>query len=128
MPTITLQKTDVGRNLFRDGAKGANNPLIKFFAIGTGNSSPTTANTRLDTEVFRKAITTYTNGTTGEVLVDVYVAPTDAVGVVIAEVGIFGGSSASSTANSGVLLARGLYSHTKTNTESILLRLDLSFT
>lgn len=126
MSAITI--TTVGKNLVRDGEKGATNPKLLYFAIGTDNTAPAAGNTKLGNEVFRKAISSYVNGgSTGEILANCYLAPTDAVGVVIAEVGIFGGSSASSAANSGVLLARGLYSHTKTNIESVTLQLDLTF-
>jgi len=127
MPTITLQKTTAGRNLFRDSAKGANISLIKYFAVGTSSTSPAAGNTTLGAEVSRKAITAYTNNGDGGVLIDVYIAPSELVGTEIEEVGVFGGTSANSSTNSGVLLARGLYSHTKTNTESILLQLSLSF-
>jgi hypothetical protein len=125
---ITLQKTTVGRNLWRDSARGANNTLVRFFAVGTGGSTPGAANTRLDAEVYRRSATSYTNGTTGELLVDVYISPSDLVGVNIAEIGIYGGTSATSSVNSGILLARGLYAHPgKLSTESIILRLDLTF-
>jgi hypothetical protein len=127
MTAITLTKTTAGRNLLRDSNSGANNDLIKCFAIGTGSTAPSSGDTALTAEVFRKAITSYVNGADGEVLVNVYLAPSDAVGVVIAEIGVFGGNSASSLANSGVLLARGLYSHTKTNVESIVLQFDLTY-
>jgi hypothetical protein len=126
MSAITI--TNTGRNLVRDGEKGSVNPKLLYFAVGTSSTAPTANDTKLGTEVFRKAISSYANGgSVGEILASCYLAPSDAVGVAIAEVGIFGGSSASSTANSGVLLARGLYSHTKTNIESITLQLDLTF-
>jgi hypothetical protein len=128
MATITLTKTDAGRNLFRDAAKGAATPTIKYFALGTGNSAPSSAQTKLDAESFRKTVTSFANGATGELLINVYVAPTDAVGLNIAEVAVFGGTSATIAANSGVMLGRGLYSHPgKLNTESIVLQLSLQF-
>ena len=119
-----ITKTNGWLNLQRDGQSGANTQKITYCAIGTSNASPLPGDTRLGNEVFRKAVTSYTNGATGEILVNMYLAPNDAVGVVIAEVGFFGGSTASSAANSGVLVARGLYSHTKTNLESIQFQLD----
>jgi hypothetical protein len=120
--------TTVGKNLVRDGTKGTTSTKLLYFAVGTDNTAPAAGNTKLGTEVFRKAVSSYTNGaSTGEILVNCYLAPGDAVGVSIAEVGVFGGNAASSAANSGVLLARGLYSHTKTNIESITLQLDLTF-
>lgn len=125
MSSITI--TNAGLNLFRNGASGTDNPLISYVAIGTGNSTPSASQTKLDVEVFRKAIAGYTNGaSTGEILVNGIIGAGDAVGVVIAEVAFFGGSAASATANSGVMVARGLYSHTKGN-ETLQLVLDATF-
>lgn len=125
MSSITI--TDAGLNLFRDGASGANSPIITYIAIGTGNSTPSASQTKLDAEVFRKAIASYTNGAnTGEILVNGIIGAGDAVGVVIAEVAFFGGSAASATTNSGVMVARGLYSHTKGN-ETLQLQADITF-
>src|SRR2546421_1172254 len=127
MPTITYTLTNAGHNLFRDASQGNANPKITYAALGTSSTAPTTGDTRLGAEVFRKRITSYSNtGATGEVNIWLYVAPGEAVGVNIAEVGFFGGSSATGAANSGVLFARGLYSHTKTNLEGITFPLDLT--
>ena len=125
MSSITI--TNDGLNLLRDGASGNNNSKVTYVAVGTSNTSPTVNDHQLGAEVFRKKITSYTNGASnGEILVTGYLNAADAVGVVIAEVGFFGGNSASSSANSGVLVARGLYSHTKLSTEGIQLQLDLT--
>jgi hypothetical protein len=122
-----ITKTTAGLNLFRDGAAGANNELIKYVALGTSSTTPTAADTKLGNEVFRKAVTSYVNGTTGEILVNMYLAPGDAIGTSIQEIGFFGGNAATSSFNTGVLLAHGLYTHTKTNLESIQFTLDLTF-
>lgn len=120
-----IQKTNGWLNLKRDGSSGANNPKITFVALGTSNTTPTISDTALGHEVFRKAVTAYTNGATGEILISMYLSPTDTINVDIEEVGFFGGSSASSTPGSGILLARGLWSHNpKTNMESITFVLD----
>jgi hypothetical protein len=127
---LTMTKTTAGLNLLRDGNYGAANPKLFYIALGTGSSTPLAGNTKLDNEVFRKAITTYsTAGGTGDIVAQIYIEPTEAVGYTIAEVGIFGGSSASATANSGVLLARGLYSptHPKTSTESMVIPVDITY-
>jgi|SRR5947209_16530117 len=125
MSAITI--TNAGLNLIRDGLAGNNNPKITYVAIGTGNTAPTTADTKLQSEVLRKKISSYTNGANpGEILVNGYLNATDAVGVNIQEVGYFGGNSATSAANSGVLVARGLFSHTKLSTEGIPLRADIT--
>lgn len=125
-----IQVTDAGVNLLRDGAKGANNPKLLYVAIGSSSTAPTGGDTKLGNEVFRKLATSYTNGgSAGELLVDLYLTPSDAVGANIQEVGVFGGSTATSAANTGVLLARGLFVHNpKTSLESITLHLDLTLT
>lgn len=129
MSIIALQKTNVGLNLYRNASKNAaNTTIVKYFAVGTGSTTPDAGDTRLVAEAFRKAVSSYTDSTTGAEIIDVYISPDDAVGINIAEVGIFGGANATSTVNSGTLLARGLYSKpAKSNSESIVLRLTLSF-
>ncbi len=125
MAAITI--TNTGLNLMRDGLSGANKSLITYVALGTSSTSPTVSDTRLGAEVYRKKVTSYTNGSSaGEILINMYLAPGDSVGTAIAEIGFFGGNSATNTANSGVLLARGLYSHTKTALESIQVQVDLT--
>ncbi len=126
MAAITI--TNDGLNLLRNGMEGADNPLITYVALGTSNTTPTANDHTLGSEVFRKAVTSYANGASpGEILISMYLSPNDAVGDNIQEVGFFGGSSATSAANTGVLLARGLYSHNpKTNTESITFQLDFT--
>lgn len=125
MATMTI--TDTGRNLCRNASQNTNTLYLKYIAIGTGNSTPSSSQTTLDAEVYRKAITSYTVGSTGQIYINVYLAAGEAVGVAIGEVGIFGGTSATSSVNTGVMLGRGLYSHTKTNLESIQLQVILQF-
>src|SRR5689334_8440728 len=121
----TIQKTNSWLNLQRDGQSGADNPKITYVALGTSNAALDPNSTKLGNEVFRKAVTSYTNGATGEVLINMYLSPTDAVGSNIQEVGFFGGASATSAANTGVLIGRALYVHNpKTNLESIQFQLD----
>src|SRR5216117_2324885 len=125
MSAITI--TTAGRNLERHVSSGAQNPRITYVALGTDSTAQVVGNTQLGAEVFRKAVTSYTNGTDGEILINMYLAPSDLVGTTIAEIGFFGGN-ATKTANSGTLLARGLYSHTHINTESIQFQLDYTRT
>jgi hypothetical protein len=126
MPAITI--TNAGLNLMRDGLAGANNSLIKYVALGTSITAPVAGDVKLGAEVFRKAVTSYTNGATpGEILINLYLASGDAVGKDIEEVGFFGGNNATSVANTGILLAHGLYAHNpKLNTESITFTLDFT--
>jgi len=123
----TMQVTNSGLDLFRDSLSGADSSLIKYVAIGTGNSTPTASQTKLDAEVYRNAIASYTDGASvGEILVNGIIPAGAAVGTAIAEVAFFGGNAASATANSGVMVARGLYSHTK-GTETLQLVGDIVF-
>lgn len=126
MSAITI--TNAGLNLFRNGSNGTDNPMISYVAIGTSNTAPTTADVKLGAEVYRKKISSFANGASvGEILINGYLNANEAVGVAIAEVGFFGGKSVTGSANSGVLVARGLFSHTKLSTEGIQLQADLTF-
>jgi hypothetical protein len=126
MTAVTI--TNAGLNLLRDAMLGAaTDTTVHYVAIGTGTSTPTATQTQLDTEVFRKAVTSYSNGgSDGEGIITMYLSPQDSVGTTIGEIGWFAGSSATSSSNSGVMIARALYSptHTHTNQESIQFILD----
>jgi hypothetical protein len=118
MATATL--TDVGRNLLRDARRGlVTDVSIKYVAVGTSSTAPAAGDTQLGAEVFRKALTSSSSPATGQGMFTLYLAPGDAVSVGIQEVGWFAGAGASGTANSGVLIAHGLYAHTKLASESI---------
>lgn len=120
------QVTTAGLNLFRDGGRGLDTPLISYVAVGTGTSTPDASQTKLDAEVFRKAVSNWSAGSDGVVVANAVLGAGDAVGEAIEEVAWFGGDTASATANSGVMIARGLYSHTKSS-ESLQLPLTLTF-
>ena len=119
-----ITKTTAGINLMRDSWGGLQSPIITYIAVGSSNTAPTAGDTQLNAETFRKKVVSYTQGANGELLVSAYLSPTDAVGLDIEEVGVFAGA-ATSSANTGVLVAHGLYSHNpKLNTESIQITLD----
>jgi hypothetical protein len=126
MAAITV--TNAGLNALRDSISGTlANPKAMYVAIGTSNTAPSVNDIKLGNEVFRKAVSSYsTTGTAGQILINVYLAPGDAVGTVVAEVGFFIGPAATITKDSGVLLARGLYAKTLVATESVQLQLDLT--
>ncbi len=128
MTAITYTYTNAGHDLLRDGTEGANNPKVLYIALGSSSTAPNITDTRLGAETFRKAVTSYSNGAAhGEIIFSGYIAPGDAVGANVQEVGWFGGSAATGTANTGVLLARGLYAHNpKLATESFQATLDLT--
>lgn len=119
--------TDTGRNLCTSAVQNTNTLYIKYIAIGTDGTTPSSGQTKLGAEAFRKAITSYTIGSTGQIYINVYIGPSEAVGVAIAEIGVFGGAAATSAANSGVMIGRGLYTHAKSNLESIQLQIVLQF-
>ena len=112
--------TSAGKNLLAESLRnGSLDAEIKFIAIGSDNTAPSSGDTTLGNETFRKAVTSQTaGGSVGVTITNLYVAPEEAVGT-IEEIGFFSGSSASSTTDSGTLFARVLYSRTKTAVESI---------
>jgi len=92
---------------------------IEYLAWGDDDTAPAAGDTTLGNELGRKAITSQTlTGTTGEIVTSVYLAPTDA-NEAIEELAWYGGTSATATTDSGLLIARALYDHTKTSAESI---------
>lgn len=123
----TMQKTNVGLSLWRDGSSGAASVKVTYFAIGSGSAAPLATDTQLQNEVFRKPVTSYTNGATGEITYTCTLANNDAVGANIQEAAFFAGN-ASGTRNSGVMIGRGLYAHNpKLASESITFTLDNTF-
>jgi hypothetical protein len=97
------------------------------FAYPTGAglvSTPATAQTTLDTEISRAPLTSAVAGASaGEAIWTLFLAsPT--VNTQIFEVGLFGGSTASGTANSGTLIARALYALDLTTLTSLQLQAD----
>ena len=122
--SLPITVTDVGRNLYRDASKGAANPIVKYVALGSSSTPPTTGDIKLGAEIFRKAVTSYTNGATGEIIINMYLSQSDLPGTTVQEIGFIAGSSANTNPNTGVLLAHGLYNHTH-GIESITFALDL---
>jgi hypothetical protein len=127
MATVTATLTDDGRNLIREALRGSSSAQVKYIAIGTSTSAPSTSDHKLGAEVLRKQVSSITDGTlAGEIIASIYIGAGDAVGVTIEEIGAFAGPSASATSNTGVLIARALYHHDdKAKTESIIGQLDI---
>lgn len=80
------------------------------YAIGTGVvTTPAATDTSLFNETFRNATTSSAvGGSAGEVLLSLYIAPTDGATATYLEVGYFAGSATASL-GSGTLVARALY-------------------
>ena len=116
--TLPVKFTSAGCDLMSDALAGLDNSLIRYFAVGTGSTAPSVNDTQLVSEVMRKPITSFVDGSNNaEILVNCYLASSDVVGLNITEIGLFGGNAATSTAGSGVLVARGLYTLTNKNSQ-----------
>lgn len=97
---------------------------IKYCALGTGNTAPTGSDTLLDTEIYRGYRTDLFEFN-AEVVSEFIFLTGEGTGA-IKEIGIFGGASATSSVDSGRLLARFLYDRVKTaNDEWIVRRMDI---
>lgn len=131
MATITATVTNAGLTLFGAAMIGTDTLNNVWIAVGTGTTAATATDTKLVSESSTsgsRARANVTAGTNpGEVTISTTLATTDAVSVVIGEVGIFSGNSASSSKDTGVLVARALYAHTKSNSETLTLSLDFTF-
>ncbi len=98
--------------------------------VGTSVTfTPTVSDTQLQTEVFRKAITSsqLVSSPSGEAMSVMYLSPTDAAGDYIAEIGWFSGAATSSP-NTGTMIARVAYQNIRPSDQSSSLniqRLDI---
>ncbi len=111
---------NVAVNMFRDALHGLAVDLqIKYVAWGSSNTANNVAQTTLVAEFGRKAITSQTNGGTGELVTVTYIGPSEANTPKIEEMGWFAGPLATATPDSGIMVARVLYSHQKTALEAI---------
>jgi hypothetical protein len=126
---VALTLTNDGHNLIRDSAKGVDVFKVTYFALGTSNNAVSASDHFLGNEQYRRGVTQVLNGgAVGEVLISCYVPGGDAIGLNVQELGIFGGNGASSSFNSGVLIARVLWipsTNPKTALVSFQLQLDL---
>lgn len=120
--TIQLKNfiTDAGLNYMRDLLDGAINPptAIQYIALGASNTPPAAGDVKLGAEFFRKQVTKQELPSTGQVASTVYIAPYEA-NQQIEEIGVFAGPDATAAKDSGVLIARVLWSHLKTELESL---------
>jgi len=125
--TVNVTITNAGLNLIRDALiKGTISSLVTYGAIGTGTTAPAVTDTSLANEVFRKRIAGYSAGANvGEAIITMFMSQADAININVQEFGFFGGA-ASLIANSGTLIARGLYNHTHTNSETLTFSLDIT--
>jgi len=108
-----------GRKLWRDMLKGTiTDGQIKYVGVGSSNQVIADADIKLVAETFRNVRTTDAVPADDSYITTFYLGPTQANGT-IKEIGWFCGVDATAIANSGVLLARVLWSHTKLDSESV---------
>ena len=120
--TVQLKNliTDAGLNYIRDLLDGSINPptQIQYVALGSSNTPASASDVKLVSEFFRKPVTKQELPGTGQVASTVYIAPYEA-NQQIEEIGVFAGPTATAQKDSGVLIARVLWSHLKTELESL---------
>lgn len=116
--------TDAGLNMFRDLLSGAiTDGEIKYVGLGNDATAPANGQTDLVAEQYRKQVTSQANGGSAGVLTTtVYIPPDEANTFTTEEIGWFAGSAASATTDSGIMVARVLYSRVKNNLESWTIR------
>ena len=112
---------DAGLNMFRDALKGdVTDMQIKYVALGNDATAPANSNVQLAAEQFRKVVTSANVDpvTAGKLYTELYVADTEANAFKCEEIGWFAGVGATATVDTGILIARILYSRQKASTES----------
>lgn len=111
--------TDVALNALIEALDGTDPDMeVAYLAIGTDNSALSDSDTQLGTEVFRTQDLTSTRTATGEFTTTFTVLDSEAV-TTWEEIGIFCGTGATGTANTGTMLSRILYTKEKTSLEEI---------
>src|SRR5690606_10049969 len=111
--------TDAGLNLLAQALRDGTSVEIKYIALGAGNTPPSPSDTALVDERFRKPVTRQAATGVGATQTIAYIAPHEANDFVIQEIGVFAGPDATDDPDSGVLIARALYSRQKTPLESL---------
>ena len=124
-----LFKHDIVKNILTDVALNkeieillgnAPDMQIEYMAFGTSNTTPSVSDAQLGSESARfQPTTAFTRTAIGTVEGSVFLASGDLVGVNIREIGVFCGSGATSSANTGTLLSRILWSFDKTANDEI---------
>jgi hypothetical protein len=107
---------------FIAGTAGVSDAQIQYIAWGSSATAFDATQTTLFAELGRKQVVNYSVGGTGAIATNAYLSPYDAAGQTINELGWFIGNAlnpVSLVANSGLMYARVLYTHAKTNLESI---------
>ncbi len=113
--------TTIGLTLARDAILGTDSLEITEVAIGDGNTAPTVGDTVLDNERLRIEIIDKSIVDADTAITTAYVAPFEANTWTTEEIGWFGGPA------DDEMLSRVLFSHAKTDLESIQIDRQDSF-
>jgi hypothetical protein len=118
----------LGKTLICDLLAGTSGVTgLNYFAIGTGTTAETLADTTLETEVYRDVFTQKTV-TANNINIKYYLASGDANGNTLTEAGLCG-DDATASADSGTLFARVTHSGiAKTSSIAVTYSWDISFT
>lgn len=130
MATVALTFTTVGLNYLRDSFSGQSNAngRITYFAVGTGTTAPSASDTQLANEVYRAVIQSAGPGGTAEEHLYGFVDLAFGNGSTLSEAAIFGGATVTTTANTGIMIARALLSPTIVKNNGITVTLDFDLT
>jgi hypothetical protein len=91
---------------------------LKYLAVGTDNTPITDSDTKLGNEIFRTQFTSSSVTGTAELTSLAIILEAEAIGT-IEEIGIFAGSTATVSADSGILVSRILWHRVKTSNDEI---------
>lgn len=117
---VTTGKRSIAAGLAGDSNKG----YASYCAVGTSTVAPALTDTQLAAEIARKLISVRaTNGNTA--VFTTYFGTSEANGT-LREAGLFGESTASGTANSGVLIARVAINRTKSSADTLTIEWNLT--
>jgi len=107
--TVTNLVVSSGKNLAADLLLDQETTGLTYHAIGTNSTAPALGNTTLGAEAARKAWTIRSRSA-NTITLEVFYLASEATHN-IAEAGVFGGATASATANSGKLFSRYLQAY-----------------
>lgn len=132
-PTGIIKRTEIIHNRIMNAAldeliKALYSPnpdmQLAYLAIGDDSTAVADTQTTLVNEVFRTPLVTLARTGVGEVTSLAIILDSDYDGA-IEEIGLFAGTTATATVNTGLMISRILWSYTKTATEELqLTRVD----
>ena len=111
--------TDSGKTLLAAALNQGTDSRIRYLAWGDNSTAPAAGDTTLGNELGRVPITSVAAGATAGEADTITFLDADSANTQIEELGWFAGATATAATDSGVLLARVLYSKNKNHEESI---------